>query len=121
MYSYSRTFRHLMEPEASLPCSQSPPLVPHLSQINLVHTTPFCLSKIYLNIILPHTYNLPSGFFPSGSPRMVRTYQTVAQCAHSLNYYIILYQAIYSFQVSRAKNVPVRFSSHKRVLHVAPI
>jgi alanine dehydrogenase len=32
---------------------KSPPLVPILSQINLVHATPSYLSKIHLHIIFP--------------------------------------------------------------------
>jgi hypothetical protein len=49
-----------MEPESSLPCS----LVPILSQINPLHTTPSCpsLCKIHYNIIHP------SGLFPFGFP-----------------------------------------------------
>jgi hypothetical protein len=44
--SYSRTYQHFMEPEGSILCSQDPPLVPILSQINPIHTIPFYLSKI---------------------------------------------------------------------------
>jgi hypothetical protein len=41
---------------------KSPPLVPILSQINPIYTTPSCLSTIRLHL------GLPSGFFPSGFP-----------------------------------------------------
>jgi hypothetical protein len=34
-----------MEPEGSLPCSQEPPLVSILSQINPINTIPSYLSK----------------------------------------------------------------------------
>jgi hypothetical protein len=46
-----------MEPEGSLPCSQDPPLVPILSQINPIHTIPSYLSKIHFNIKSTHDYN----------------------------------------------------------------
>jgi hypothetical protein len=42
-----------MEPEVSLLCSQEPPLVPVLNQINLVRTIKSSLSKIHFNIIHP--------------------------------------------------------------------
>jgi hypothetical protein len=42
-----------MEPKSSLPCPQSPPSVPILSQIIQVHNIPNYLSKIRLNIIHP--------------------------------------------------------------------
>jgi hypothetical protein len=55
--SYSRTSQHFMEPEISLPCSPCyPPLVPILSQIDPVHTSPSYLSKIYFNIVHPPTF-----------------------------------------------------------------
>jgi hypothetical protein len=44
-----------MEPEGSLPCSQQPPLVPILSQINPIHIMPSYLSKIHFNIVHPPT------------------------------------------------------------------
>jgi hypothetical protein len=45
--SHSRTFQHFIEPEGSL--------LQSLSQTNPIHTTPFQLSKINLNIIHPPT------------------------------------------------------------------
>jgi hypothetical protein len=46
------TFQHFMEPEGSLPVDKSPPLVPILSQIDPVHATSSCLSKIECTIEL---------------------------------------------------------------------
>jgi hypothetical protein len=43
-----------MEPEGSLPRSEDPPLVPILSQIDTVHTTPSCLSKIRVRWVPCH-------------------------------------------------------------------
>jgi hypothetical protein len=37
-----------MEFEGSIPCSQGPPLVPILSQINQIHTIPYISTKIIL-------------------------------------------------------------------------
>jgi hypothetical protein len=45
---------------------KSPSLVHILSQMNLLHNTPFYLFKINFNIILSP---LPSGLFPSGFPK----------------------------------------------------
>jgi hypothetical protein len=42
--------------------------VPILSKTKPVQTTPFCISKIYLNIIHHLTSYLLSGLFPSGFP-----------------------------------------------------
>jgi hypothetical protein len=44
-----------MEPESSLPRSLEPSNVPILSQIDLMHTIPFYLSKIHFNIVDPPT------------------------------------------------------------------
>jgi hypothetical protein len=51
-----------------LPCSQEPPLVPILSQINPIHTIRSYRSKIHFNIVHPLRLGLPSGLFPSGFP-----------------------------------------------------
>jgi hypothetical protein len=48
--SHSRNCQHFMETKGSLPSSQEPPLVPILSQIIPVHTTPSYFSKIHFNI-----------------------------------------------------------------------
>jgi hypothetical protein len=56
-----------MQPEVSLPCPNSPPLVPVLSQMNEVHIfLPYFL-KIHFNIILHLLLGLPSGYFPTGT------------------------------------------------------
>jgi hypothetical protein len=47
---------------------RSSPLVPIVSQINPVHTTPSYLSKIHFNIPNHLRLVLPSGLFPSGLP-----------------------------------------------------
>jgi hypothetical protein len=59
-----------MEPEDSLPCSQEPPLVPILSQINPVHTIPsYPISLRSTLILFTHPRRgLHSGLFPSGFP-----------------------------------------------------
>jgi hypothetical protein len=46
-----KKFKLLMQPESRLPYSKSPPLVPILIRINLLHTIPSYLSKIHFNII----------------------------------------------------------------------
>jgi hypothetical protein len=43
-------------------------MVPILSQINPVHTSPSYLSKNHFNIILPLRLDPPNGLFPSGFP-----------------------------------------------------
>jgi len=51
-----------MEPEGSLPHSQTAPSVPVLSQISLVHTSPFRFLKTHFNIILPPTLRYSKWF-----------------------------------------------------------
>ena len=53
-----------MQPEISLPCPNSPPLIPNLIQMNEVHVfLPYFL-KIHFNIILHLRLGVPSGSFP---------------------------------------------------------
>jgi hypothetical protein len=47
---------------------KSPLLVPNLSQIDPVHTTPACLSKIHFKLFTHVRLGLSSGLFPSGFP-----------------------------------------------------
>jgi hypothetical protein len=70
--SYPSTFQHFMEPEGSLPCSQEPPKVPILNQIDPVYTIPLyiCLRSI-LTLSTHQRLGLPSGLFPSGFPTNV--------------------------------------------------
>jgi hypothetical protein len=53
-----------MEPEVHYRVHNSPPLVPILSQINPVHTTPSYVLILSFHLRL----GLPSGLFPSGFP-----------------------------------------------------
>jgi hypothetical protein len=55
--SQSRSSPSFMEPEGALSCSQSPPLVPILSQINPVHNFQPYFPKIHSNMIFPPTYS----------------------------------------------------------------
>jgi hypothetical protein len=57
-----------MEPECSLLCPQKSSKVSILSQINPVHTIPFCLFYIYFNIIPRLDLGLPSSFFRLAFP-----------------------------------------------------
>jgi hypothetical protein len=43
----------LWNPNINYRVHKSPPLTPILNQINSVHTTPYYLSKIHINIINP--------------------------------------------------------------------
>jgi hypothetical protein len=61
----SCTANILRNPKVYYPVHKSPPLVPILSQINPVHTTPSYLHKNHLRL------DLPSGLFPSGFPTKV--------------------------------------------------
>ena len=55
VFSYSRKYRHFMQPEGSLPHSQVPANCPILSQIDPVHTRISHFLQIHLNIILQST------------------------------------------------------------------
>jgi hypothetical protein len=66
-----------MDTKGSLQCSQKPSTGSILSEINPAHTTPFYLSKIYLNnyslrpILISFSHlrlDLPTSFFLSAIP-----------------------------------------------------
>jgi hypothetical protein len=59
-----------MEPEGPLPWYKNPPLVPIMTQMNPVHTTPSYFCKIHFNII-QLCLGLPSGFISSGFPSKI--------------------------------------------------
>jgi hypothetical protein len=58
----------LWNPKVHYRVHKSPPLVPILSQIDLVHTIPSYISKIILILAIHLRLGLPSGFFPTGFP-----------------------------------------------------
>jgi hypothetical protein len=67
-----------MEPKGSLQCSQEPPPVPILSQINPIHTISPYLSKIHFNIVQPPTSwssQWSLSFWPSG-PNKAHVFET---------------------------------------------
>jgi hypothetical protein len=57
--------RHFMELEGSLLCSEDPPPVAILSQMNPIHTSKSYFPKIHFNIILPSTPRSSDWLFPT--------------------------------------------------------
>jgi hypothetical protein len=58
--------QHPTEPKGSLPHLQELHTCPYLNQTNPVHTAPFCLSSIRLNIITHRHLGIASGYFLPG-------------------------------------------------------
>jgi hypothetical protein len=58
----------------------SPPLIPILSQINPVHTTPSYISKICFNISSNLRLGLPNGLILSGFPPKSYMHSTSSPC-----------------------------------------
>jgi hypothetical protein len=56
----------LWNPKVNSRVHNSPPLIPILSQLYLLHTTQYDFPKIHFNIIFT-----PSGLFPSGIPTKI--------------------------------------------------
>jgi hypothetical protein len=61
----------LWHPNVHYRFHENRPLVPILSQINPVHTSPSYLYKVHLNISLHLRLGLSSGLFPSGFPTKI--------------------------------------------------
>jgi hypothetical protein len=68
----TRFSQPLRNPKLYYRVHKNPPLVPFLSQINPVHTTPSYLSKVNLIFIHPSKSDLFGGLFLSGFPTSIR-------------------------------------------------
>ena len=79
-----------MGPEILLLCSQIPPFVRVLRQINPVHTLPDYLFKIHLTIMLPLTYRSSKWTLPQISPPKLPMHPYPANFVlrHSINWLI---------------------------------
>jgi hypothetical protein len=68
-FSAIHEFRNILRnPKVRQSFHKNPPLASVLSQINLFHTTPSYLSKVYLNILHPPMSRFCTGLLPSGFP-----------------------------------------------------